>query len=477
MPAPPRLLAKLTRPRLHGAVARERLFVQLDQARKRRSAICVVGPPGAGKTTLVASWLDARGAKGIWYQVDAGDTDLATFFHYLGQAAGAYARKGQVSMPALTPEYLTDIEGFSRRFFRELFSRLPGDAVLVLDNYQEVGPEQALHELIALAVDEVPPGMVLVAISRRDPPDRYVRLIANEHVERVDWDQLKLSLDEARAIASERMEITAGELERLHATSGGWAAGLTLLLEGCRRNGTASADLPEDRIAIFDYFAVQIFARVPEATQRFLVSTAFLPQVPVSIARELTGNETADAILDDLYRRHLFTHRRPGAEPVYWYHALFRTFLKAQAGSVLGADHIGEILSRAARLLEANGMSDDAFELFREARDWPAATRLIERRAGDLLAHGRGQTLREWILTLPSDSLEAHPWVRYWLGISLIPVDPPGSRRPLEHAYAQFEALGEPSGQALTASGIIDSYVFEWADFRPMKRWVERWKR
>jgi len=62
MPAAPRLLAKLTRPRLHGAVARERLFAQLDGARAGRSAVCVVGPPGAGKTTLVASWLDARGA-------------------------------------------------------------------------------------------------------------------------------------------------------------------------------------------------------------------------------------------------------------------------------------------------------------------------------------------------------------------------------------------------------------------------------
>ena len=167
MPATPRLLAKLTRPRLHGAVARERLF----QARRCRGAICGVGPPGAGKTTLVASWLDARDAKGIWYQVDAGDTDLATFFHYLGQAAGHHSRKGQAPLPALTPEYLKDIEGFSRRFFRELFSRLPADAVVVLDNYQEVSSDQPFHALVPQAVDEVPPGIVLVAISRRDPRD------------------------------------------------------------------------------------------------------------------------------------------------------------------------------------------------------------------------------------------------------------------------------------------------------------------
>ncbi|MBX9632610.1 MAG: hypothetical protein K2X67_18960 [Burkholderiales bacterium] len=473
MPATPRLLAKLTRPRLHGAVARERLFAQLDVARKRRRAICVVGPPGAGKTTLAASWLDAHNVKGIWYQVDAGDTDLATFFHYLGQAAGPYTRKGQAPLPALTPEYLKDIEGFSRRFFRELFGRLPAKAVVVLDNYQEVASERSFHELVAQAVDEVPAGMVLMAISRRDPPDTYARLIANEHVELVDWDHLKLTLEEAREIAATRVSVDAVEIERLHATSGGWAAGLTLLLEGRRRTGSTSPDMPDGRDAIFDYFAAQIFARVPEATQRFLVVTAFLPQVPVSIARELTDNPEAGAILDNLYHRHLFTHRRPGSEPMYWYHALFRSFLKAQAESVLGADRIEETMSRAARLLEAVGMFDDAFELFRDARDWQAAARLIERRASDLLAHGRGQTLREWIQDLPNAILPTRPWLRYWLGASLVPVSQPAAREHLEAAFDEFGSRGELLGQALAAAKVIDAYIFQWTDFHPIRRWVD----
>ncbi len=472
MPAQ-RLLAKLTRPRLHGAVPRERLFACLDEARGQRPTICVVGPPGAGKTTLVASWLDERGARGVWYQVDPGDADLATFFHYLGQAAVPYARKGQPPLPALTPEYRQDIAGFSRRFFRELFSRLPEDAVVVLDNYQEVGADQPFHALIAQAVDEVPPGMVLVAVSRRDPPDTYARLIANEHVALVDWDQLKLTLDEATAIAAARADLDAPEIERLHATCGGWAAGLTLLIEGRRRNSATSAELPEGRDAIFDYFAAQIFARVPAATQRFLVATALLPQVPVSVARELTDNADAEAILDDLYRRHLFTHRRGGREPVYWYHALFRAFLTARAQAVLGSTQTRELQSRAARLLEASGSYDDAFELFREASDWQSVTRLVERRAATLLSQGRGQTLREWIQQIPPDMLESHPWLRYWLGMSLIPVDQPGSRRHLEHAFDLFSANANPTAQALCAAGIIDAHFFEWTDFRRLRVWVD----
>ena len=147
---PPAALAKLTRPRLFGAVPRTRLFTQLDEARQR-PAVCVVGPPGAGKTTLVTSYLDSRGLPGIWYQVDAGDADIATFFYYLGQAAAPYSRKEQHALPVLTPEYLQDVPGFTRRFFRELFARLPASASLVLDNYQDVPPESSFHEVVSLA--------------------------------------------------------------------------------------------------------------------------------------------------------------------------------------------------------------------------------------------------------------------------------------------------------------------------------------
>ncbi len=121
--APP--IATLTRPRRHAAVARERLFARLDESREARPAICVVGPPGAGKNTLVASWLNGGKLDGIWYQIDPGDADLATFFHYLGQTALSFSRSSQRPLPALTPEYLDDVPGFARRFFRELLSRLP----------------------------------------------------------------------------------------------------------------------------------------------------------------------------------------------------------------------------------------------------------------------------------------------------------------------------------------------------------------
>jgi len=74
----------------------------------------------------------------------------------------------------------------------------------VLDNYQEVAPDQAFHQVVADAVAEVPAGTSLIVVSRRDPPDCYARLIANENVAFIDWDDLRLTLEETRAIVAAR---------------------------------------------------------------------------------------------------------------------------------------------------------------------------------------------------------------------------------------------------------------------------------
>src|SRR5687767_11082560 len=96
-------LAKLTRPQTTNAVLRHRLFARLDEALEH-PIVWIHAPPGAGKTTLLASYLGTRERSGIWYQVDGGDGDLASFFYYLGLAAQAPRKRRP--MPLLTPEYL-----------------------------------------------------------------------------------------------------------------------------------------------------------------------------------------------------------------------------------------------------------------------------------------------------------------------------------------------------------------------------------
>ncbi len=94
-------LAKITGPMpSKTTVIRQRLFRKVDQARKS-PVIWITGPPGSGKTTLVASYIRNRSLPGIWYQIDAGDADPATFFYYLKLAVDRTAKRRHPSLPLL----------------------------------------------------------------------------------------------------------------------------------------------------------------------------------------------------------------------------------------------------------------------------------------------------------------------------------------------------------------------------------------
>jgi LuxR family maltose regulon positive regulatory protein len=464
-------LAKLTRPKLFRTLPRERLFQRLDEARERQ-AVWIASPPGSGKTTLVSSYLEARKLQALWYQIDSGDADPASFFYYLAGAAAAFTHG--VRLPLLLPEYLFDLSGFTRRFFRELFHHLPRPCALVFDNYHSVPVASVLHGIMCDAMQEVPEGVSLFVTSRLDPPAVFLRLQLGRALICLDSHDLQINQDEAREIAALEGLKDTEAVRTLWEMSGGWAAGFLLMLEHQRTiGGAGNASVHTSRRTLFNYFAVEIFAAASPEAQHLLLRTAFLPLITVPMAEAISGDLDAAKHLNELYRLRYFIDRRDEPEVTYHYHTLFREFLLARARSSLVAAECLILQRRSARLLEIGNHPEDAFFLYVDTQDWSAATRLIRQQAPDFIQQGRWQTVITWIEALPSTALESDPWLCYWRGACEISINPERARSALETAYHGLKGQGDVLGQVMSISAIMETYYFEWTSFEPLDRWID----
>jgi DNA-binding SARP family transcriptional activator len=386
----------------------------------------------------------------------------------------------KIVLPLLTPEYLAGIRTFARRYFEKLCGHLslrrPSAAactatkgVIVLDNYQDVPVESPFHSMIAAGLEGISEGVHVVIISRCEPRGPFSRLQANGKIALLGYEEIRFTLEESMHLVRSRVPgLGDKSLRRMHEMAQGWVAGITLMLERGKilDPGTdAEEDLSYD--GVFNYFAGEIFDGMEQSTRDFLLQTALLSQLNVTLANKLTETNSAQQILSTLHSHHLFTEKLSGSGQDYRYHPLLKEFLLNRATSVYSPAQGTALRRKAAQLLEEAGLIEDAAKLYSDARDPHGIARLVKLHARELLAQGRNKTVEGWLAGI-SFELADDPWLMYWRGMSDIPADSARSRRFLEMALTSFRAEEDVLGVYLSWAGIVDTYFFGLDDWQSL---------
>jgi len=468
-------LPKFDSPDTNGLYKRKQLFRQLSQY-KNIPALWLSAPAGFGKTSLVCSYLADARIPLIWYQVDAGDSDIASFFHHMALCIkNAYPRK-RARLPDFTQEYINDLPAFSINFFRQLYAIIEPGTALVIDNYQDCSENTKLHQVMEYALTEASRINQLIIISRMDPPPELTRFRVSATLKLISLDDICLKKDECRRLAEMKTSrsLSHEQLEDLYQLTQGWAAGLVLMLEYLNEGESSLEKMHFDsQQALLNYIAQEIFIHFDQATRKVLINTSFLDRINLSDAKKLTNVTTTGEILERLSKQQLLTIRHKNKDNSFEYHPLFRSFLRERAISSLTKKQLVELQNKTASLLLQQGDIQAAGEVYISNQNHQGLISLILDNANDFIQKGLHQTIQDWVEILPSEMLDSNNWLKYWKAACHLQHSPQAAREMLLNVHNDFLRDMDAKGVYLSFCNIIESHLQLWDNFSDFEYWID----
>ncbi len=439
-------------------VPRTRLIDRLNAARRPgHKLIILAAPAGFGKTTLLSDWIAGARPAVAWLSLDETDNDPERFLSYvvaalrtLDEGMGAETLNLlQARLPPLGEVVLTALVND--------IARLPGDSVLVLDDYHLID-QRPIHEAIAFLLDHLPPRLQLVLAGRADPPLPLARLRARGELTELRAADLRFASNEAAAFLNQAMglDLAAADVAALEARTEGWIAGLQLAALSLQGRPAASEFVQAfagDHRYIADYLIEEVLQRQPDSVRRFLLETSILDRLSGPLCEAVTGQADGAAQLDALERGNLFVVALDDRRRWYRYHHLFAEVLRAHL-RVEPADVVAALHHRASIWHERNGAPADAIRHALAAGDAARAADLIELAVPEMRRNREEARLLGWLRALPDDLLRARPVLSFaYVGVLMQSGEFDGVETRLRDAERWLEAeAGEaPRGKMVVA--------------------------
>jgi LuxR family maltose regulon positive regulatory protein len=367
----------------------------------------VIGPPGSGKTQLVASWASSGRAPGpvIWITLEDGDDAPDIFWPYFVEGL----RRSGIALSATMREAARD-----GPFERSWLVRLAADlavlstpVVLVLDSVSVVADRQMADGLEAV-LRYADQHLRIILVGRWDPPlPLYRYRLAGTLGEIRGGDLAFTATETAAVLAAHGVQLPDAALRSLVERTEGWAAGIRLFAMAMQDSRDAEdlvAIVAGDDANIAEYFLVEVLSALSPEVREFLLRTSIADTFTLDLAEALSEQGDARHTLAILERANAFVQPVADRSTVHRYHRLFAELLRAQLVYENPAEAL-RLHRRAAAWLAAHGRIVDALRHAVDGNDWEHACALLiqDLGLGRLVADGEADRLGRLFRDMPPD--------------------------------------------------------------------------
>lgn len=392
-----------------GTIDRPRL-VRLLTAEPSPRVISLIAPPGYGKTTLLAQWIERERRDVAWLTLDGIDNDPAVLLSYLAVAFDRIEPVDVSIRPALIAPRERILATAVPRLLSEMHrSRRP--TVLVLDDVHRLTERTSLDALSAL-LDHVPPGWRVALAGRAEPDLPLARLRAQGELLEIGPALLALDEQETEALtATAGYRLAPDAVRELTARTEGWPAGVYLATLAGDAQGLGTGPLigvsGRDRY-IAAYLRSEFERNLDDDDMALLTRTAILDTITPPLAEAVSGMAAVRERLRSLAKGNLLIQELEVPTASYRYHNLLRDYLSAELERrEPGA--AAELHQRAATWYFASGNVDRAVEHAIAAGAVDAAARMVTAAALQAFYGGNGATLERWLGGFDPSIFERHP--------------------------------------------------------------------
>ncbi len=409
------LATKLYIPQTHATlVNRPHLIEKLDACLHCQLTV-ISAPAGFGKTTLVAEWIKkTKNASNrfAWVSLDQNDNDLVRFFTYF--VAGLQkidVGLGEGALDWLESSAESPIEAVLSEVINDA-AELPYDIGLILDDFHLI-TELAIHEAFTFLLDNQPPNLHLIIISRADPPWPLARLRARRQLNEIRAKDLRFSVAETAVFLNDTMQLdlTPEEITALENRTEGWIAGLQMAALSMRGGndtaGFVKAFTGSHRF-ILDYLIEEVLDRQTADIQEFLLKTSVLERMNAALCDAVLNRSDSQSILLQLEMENLFLIALDEQRHWYRYHHLFADLLYGRLKQTF-PHQAANLHRQAGQWYEENGLLKEAVRHALLAGDFDQVAHLIGKNALAMAYHGELKTLLGWLEELPSEMVQSKP--------------------------------------------------------------------